>query len=314
MKYTFLLRCFCLVLFSFLLKPALAQQHYKSIFGSQSTSWATRWENLSGVGASTIYVQKDTVVNGLAFKKLVANSSPFHPSLVREDTVSGKVWFRQILPDDLPPYTDPSDTIDMLILNFGLSVGDTFDINGTGYGLTYPFPDSFNVVKRVYYQYGLKHIEFKGPAVEPFTMIESIGSNFGVAWKKSKTIMRAQYLLCAYKNGVKTPYTNIQYNGFCNLNGVSGISEMPKERISLGQSYPNPATETTIIPYTWPVTAKQASIIIRDITSREVRKYALPKNSNSLEVNVSGLRNGLYTYTLVVDEKPLATEKLAILK
>jgi hypothetical protein len=290
------------------------QPHYKSIFGSQSTSWETAWDNINGTTRSTIYVQKDTVVNGLAYKKLVSNSLPYKPGLIREDTISGKVWYRQILPDDPAPFTDPIDTLEMLALNFGLSVGDTFDINGAGYWMSSPVPDSFNVVKRIYFQYGLKYIEFKGPAVEPFTMIEGIGSNFGVVWKKQKTFMRAQYLLCSYKNGVKTPYTNIQYNGFCNVNGTNGLSENMGQQIELGQSYPNPTTEAAIIPYNLPVSSKNAQLIIRDITGREVGNYALKKNSSSLEINLSNLHNGLYTYSLIADGKPVATKKLAVMK
>ncbi len=82
----------------------------------------------------------------------------------------------------------------------------------------------------------------------------------------------------------------------------------------LGQSYPNPAQETAIIPYTLPLGTKQSQIIIRDVTGREIKSYNIKPNSSSLEINLSNLPNGLYTYTLVVDEKPISTKKLAVLK
>lgn len=96
---------------------------------------------------------------------------------------------------------------------------------------------------------------------------------------------------------------------------VTGITpEQNKAEIYLGQSYPNPASEIAIIPYTLPVATKQAQIIIRDITGRELGKYEIRKSSSSLEVNLSNLQNGLYTCTLVTDGKPVATKKLAVMK
>jgi hypothetical protein len=50
------------------------------------------------------------------------------------------------------------------------------------------------------------------------------------------------------------------------------------------------------------------------MTGREVGDYAIKKHSSSLEVNLKDFSNGLYTYTLLVDEKPGATKKLAVLK
>jgi hypothetical protein len=96
------------------------------------------------------------------------------------------------------------------------------------------------------------------------------------------------------------------------LTGISADQNQPE--LYLGQSYPNPTAETAIIPYTLPVSSKQAQIIIRDITGREIEKYEIRKNSSSLEVNLSNLHNGLYTYTLVADGKPIGTKKLAVMK
>jgi hypothetical protein len=99
---------------------------------------------------------------------------------------------------------------------------------------------------------------------------------------------------------------------------VTGLAaEQNKTESYLGQSYPNPTASTAIIPYTLPVSSRQAQLIIRDITGREVGNYELRKNSSSLEVNLSNLHNlhnGLYTYTLVADGKPVGTKKLAVMK
>jgi hypothetical protein len=96
---------------------------------------------------------------------------------------------------------------------------------------------------------------------------------------------------------------------------VTGMKpEVAMETVFMGQSYPNPTASTAIIPYNLPVSSRQALIIIRDITGREVGNYALRKNSSSLEVNLSNLQHGIYTYTLIADGKPVATKKLAVMR
>jgi hypothetical protein len=96
---------------------------------------------------------------------------------------------------------------------------------------------------------------------------------------------------------------------------ITGNSkELAAAGFTLGQSYPNPATETAIIPFNLPNSYKLARIQIRDITGRQVGNYAIRKNSSSQEVNLKNFSNGLYTYTLLVDEKPVATKKLSVIK
>jgi hypothetical protein len=96
---------------------------------------------------------------------------------------------------------------------------------------------------------------------------------------------------------------------------ITGTSkELALAGFTLGQSYPNPATESAIIPFNLPNSYKQANIIIRDITGRKVANYQLRKNSSSLEIKLKDFSSGLYTYTLLVDEKPIATKKLSVIK
>ncbi|HYH55208.1 MAG TPA: hypothetical protein VD772_01270 [Anseongella sp.] len=93
------------------------------------------------------------------------------------------------------------------------------------------------------------------------------------------------------------------------------VPETASEPIALGQSYPNPTAAMAIIPYSLPKSYRRASILISEIaTGRQLRSYELKRGQSSLSVDVSRLSNGLYTYTLVVDEKPVATRKLAVLK
>jgi hypothetical protein len=95
---------------------------------------------------------------------------------------------------------------------------------------------------------------------------------------------------------------------------LSTKPELEEAAKLLGPAYPNPAIVAAIIPFNLPNSYKQASIIIRDITGREIGDYAIKKNSSSLEVSLRNFSNGLYTYTLLVDEKPVATKKLSVIR
>jgi hypothetical protein len=97
------------------------------------------------------------------------------------------------------------------------------------------------------------------------------------------------------------------------INSVS--PELAKNKAFLGQSYPNPTSSEVTIPYSLPKGYNQANITIREIaTGREVRSFNLNKSSSSLKVELGGLSNGLYLYNLVVDDKLVATKKLAVMK
>ena len=97
---------------------------------------------------------------------------------------------------------------------------------------------------------------------------------------------------------------------------ISSIKpEIASVRAGLGQSYPNPTAGEAVIPYSLPQHYHQARIVIREIaTGREVRNFVLKKGSSSLKADAGSLSNGLYLYSLLVDEKPVATKKLAVMK
>ena len=209
------------IIFVFLLavQPTAAQP-YQSIFANADgeTKWVFIWHNLSISLNDTAFVEKDTTVNGIAYKKITTVGQNHDGSggwLMRENTDSGYVWFRSIKLRD--PQLD--DTTEQLAFRYDLDIGDTFDISNSRLPKG-SYPDSFNVVDSVRYIGGLKHIYFKGKYSyynnEPFTIIEGVGSNMGVLWKHmSPTAMRYQYLLCSYKNGQKTTYNNRYHNGAC---------------------------------------------------------------------------------------------------
>ncbi|MBK0403495.1 T9SS type A sorting domain-containing protein [Adhaeribacter sp. BT258] len=195
----------------------------------------------------------------------------------------------------------PYDTIEVEVFDYSLSVGDTFDISGAGYGMTLNYPDSFNVVKRVYYQNNQKHIEFKGPASESFTMIEGIGGTFGVIWKQYKGGLTNQYLLCSYKDGVKTSYVNKAFQGSCSITGVSEGHPIQKEKISI---YPNPAQYQLFIKASSTVKIKTCQIL--NVFGKVV---ALPEVPINNAIDIAALPAGLYVLQLNLDNGKVLRQK-----
>lgn len=224
-------------------------QPYQSMFSHEDypTQWSFAWYNISIRSVDTAYVEKDTVVDGLTYKKVVSPVSTqdgFAGGLFREDTLNGKVWYRGI-----------PDTAEWLAFRFDLQEGDTFDISNTAYPRG-SYPDSLNIVDSVRVLHGLRHIYFKAKVAnlptEPYTLIEGIGSNMGIFCKHGSdpriggvggyVTLSTTYLLCTYKNGQKTPFHNRRYDGNCQPFGKS-INEADEEASSLlGLTlYPQPA-------------------------------------------------------------------------
>ncbi len=194
------------------------------MFGSDSTSWVFKWHNIDFSYNEIAYVSKDTVIGGLSYKKVSyynhgASFSPSAPCILREDTLTGKVWFRSLDPTDY-------DTTDVLAFDFSLMPGDSFDISNMENHFVEPL---YAKVDSVRYLSGLKYIYFNMNylswdtttavvvASEPYMIIEGIGSNMGPLWKQMMGGYRDHYLLCSSKNGVKTSYNNIRYAGSCVL-------------------------------------------------------------------------------------------------
>ncbi|MFC5270866.1 T9SS type A sorting domain-containing protein [Adhaeribacter terreus] len=287
-------RLFIIVLLVFLHFTVQAQ-HYQSIFGKQTTSWEIASNNLWGWTQSTIMVQKDTIVNGLLYKKVLSNNWTYKGGLLREDTITGKVWFKSIFPRN-PMFPD---TTEFLAFDYSLAVGDAFDISGAGYGLNVSFQDSFNVVKRVYYQNDQKHIEFKGPLIEPFTMIEGIGGTYGVIWKQYNGALTNQYLLCSYKDGVKTSYDNKAFQGNCSVTGIS--EDVPDGRISI---YPNPAQNQLCFKL-----ASKTKVQTCQIMNALGKVVAEPEIQINNSIDIGALSAGLYVLQLQVNNGKVFRQK-----
>ncbi len=277
---------------------------YRSIFGKHSTQWTIIFSRCTMInGADTFLVEKDTVINGLTYKKIIQNHDYLMLGLMREDTASGKVWNIS--------WADSTEEIPLF--DFTLQKGDTFDVrnqNYAGYNEYPPFYDILKEVDSVYYKDGLKHIRFKKvnthvlPA-EPMEFIEGIGSNYSVLMKLMNTCFLDYYQLCTYKDGTKTSYNNLAFNGDCN---PTTTVKSVKPDINTTKLYPLPANTFLQIE------TEEFSINsfeLYDLSGKLVLKQTI--RSPKQKVDVTELRNGLYMARLIATTGEISNKKVMIL-
>jgi hypothetical protein len=93
-----------------------------------------------------------------------------------------------------------------------------------------------------------------------------------------------------------------------------GVNDSNDE-ILLGQNIPNPADNSTIIPFSIPANCKSASILITDhATGRAIKAVPLSCKDTHLMLDAGSLASGTYSYTLFVDGASVDTKQMVILK
>lgn len=81
--------------------------------------------------------------------------------------------------------------------------------------------------------------------------------------------------------------------------------------IVLKQNIPNPLSDVTKIEYEVPAKISSATLIIFDMNGKEIGNYPVSGKGN-IAIDATGLANGTYTYSIIVDGKNLATRKMVV--
>ncbi|MEO5893793.1 MAG: tail fiber domain-containing protein [Ferruginibacter sp.] len=81
------------------------------------------------------------------------------------------------------------------------------------------------------------------------------------------------------------------------------------------QNKPNPFTNSTSIPYSFPKETKNAQMIITDVMGKVIKLIQLPKtNHGTVNINASTLGSGTYNYSLLIDGATTETRKMIVSK
>lgn len=260
---------------------------YRSVFGNNSTYWVFRWYQAWGISVDTVFADGDTIACGLSYKKLrISSQIPSnYVGLIREDTLTGKVWYKSMT--YLSNYP-ADDTMEILAFDFSLQKGDTFDTWNVNYGLPRTIDDSLKIVDSVYYKNGFKHIIFKpigdaGIFKEPLLFLEGVGSSFGILFKEFHTACFFNYLLCSYKDGIKTEYSNVLYNGDCTAYLNIEHNYMQEQSVTI---YPVPAINELYV--------EDNMHIVRVCITDMAGSNCITQLNPGKKIDISGLNSGYY--------------------
>mgnify|MGYP003637992880 FL=1 len=217
------------------------------------------WKESVGCSIFDISIVDDTIINGLTYHTLVAHEKELHPvgnppnchplgsftmhynlyfGAFRNDSVNKKVWF-----------VPPGDTLDTLLYDFNLSVGDTLPI-GYKYDpsvnrlfqdtITVVAIDSVNLGGVWRKRYALRHCPISG--FNDIYIIEGIGSTQSLLENYySCNYSNLLGVECTKENGV-TIYPNSSYQ--CNVIVGLETTEIKKQEVKL---YPNPTNGSIFI-------------------------------------------------------------------
>lgn len=92
------------------------------------------------------------------------------------------------------------------------------------------------------------------------------------------------------------------------------IDEFDYKEIKLSDVYPNPSSRVAQLDYQFNNPKVKAKITINSFIGNPIAEYELDPGRNSLSINVSDYKEGIYFYTLFLDNKNIVTKKLQIKK
>ncbi len=95
--------------------------------------------------------------------------------------------------------------------------------------------------------------------------------------------------------------------------GTLGIDNKQLAKMSsISNAYPNPAVSTTSIDYKLPAGVQSAQIKVVNLLGNTIQEISLNNSEGKAIVDVSNLSNGIYFYTLLVNNSAVTTRKLVV--
>ena len=91
-------------------------------------------------------------------------------------------------------------------------------------------------------------------------------------------------------------------------------SSIPFKESTLYQNTPNPFREQTVIRFQIASKAKKATLCIFDLQGKLIKKYNLSIADTEKTISNYELREGIYLYTLLVDDMEVATKRMILTK
>jgi len=96
--------------------------------------------------------------------------------------------------------------------------------------------------------------------------------------------------------------------------GTSGIAQNELDNIVFSNAYPNPATSYFSLKVSVPANSQKSIIVIKDMLGSIAKEIKLENDDNVVKINIGDLADGIYFYSLVIDDKIYKTKKLIVNK
>lgn len=123
----------------------------------------------------------------------------------------------------------------------------------------------------------------------------------------TKGTSTAKFVFFDVDNTNDSSYVIVNYNL-----GTVGIAENIFKVAKVSNAYPNPASSMVNFDYQLPVSASDAQIKISNLLGTTVSVIDLTKNEGKASLNVSNLKDGVYFYTLIVNNSTTVTRKFVV--
>lgn len=96
-----------------------------------------------------------------------------------------------------------------------------------------------------------------------------------------------------------------------NYNITLGIDNLSRNEVVFSKPYPNPAKDKFSIDYNL-IGNANAKIIIHDILGSEITSKEIVEKRGTIQLITTGLSNGIYFYSIIINNKTVRTNKLII--
>ncbi|MEZ5017239.1 MAG: T9SS type A sorting domain-containing protein [Flavipsychrobacter sp.] len=302
-----------LLLSLLLLSTTSIAQPYKSIFGDSTSMWTCSYSGLA-THSIAFFAKGDTTVRGETYKKVGFSGNSYPLSflnttlgLLREDTATGKVWYRSQPKYKTNAYSNPArDTVDILIMDMTLQLGDTFytgKVSGMG-------QDTMAIVDSVYIDTdNRKHIRFNKKIGWNLNLefIERVGTTLGIAYKDSNVISSFAEnggLICCFHDSVNIYSTILKTNLNNKCIPTVGIKHLSKKQLL---THPNPSTGVVTINVP---TLASTHIVVANIAGQLVYTRTI-SNSRQISIDLTTQPKGIYTIRLT-NQQHSYTNKLIL--
>lgn len=120
-------------------------------------------------------------------------------------------------------------------------------------------------------------------------------------------VSRVTYVFFDQNNVNDSVAVTVEYNA-----SPASVGDLISSGVRMSEAYPNPAVNLVNIDYELPQSARKASVVVTNMVGCRVKEVALTNLSGKASVTISDLRNGIYFYSLVVDDQFLMTRKFVV--